>query len=211
MLGGLSAFLGTVVSALFPRVAAGATIVLAGSVLFVVSLCFGRRRGIVLRGWEQWQMQREIGRLDLLRSAYELIEQSVGRPVAVANELWRRTFHLRDLVPMRAWSAGRVRRIAARLEREGLIAACGGDGWTFTGGGAAESWRIVRNHRLWEMYLMQYADVAASHVDRSADRIEHVLDPQTLAELERQLAEQSPRMPRSSHDVGCDVSSERDV
>ena len=53
--------------------------------------------------------------------------------------------------------------------------------------------QVVRNHRLWELYLIRYADVATSRVDRGADRIEHVLGPELVAELEEQLDRQRDR------------------
>lgn len=47
--GGLAAVAGVIVSALVPKIAAGATIVLAGAVVFVVSLLFGPKGGLVVR------------------------------------------------------------------------------------------------------------------------------------------------------------------
>jgi Mn-dependent DtxR family transcriptional regulator len=59
----------------------------------------------------------------------------------------------------------------------------------------------VHDHRLWELYLIQYADVAPSQVDRDADAIEHVLDPDMVAELEALVREQAPAqtVPPSPH------------
>jgi Mn-dependent DtxR family transcriptional regulator len=57
---------------------------------------------------------------------------------------------------------------------------------------------VLRNHRLWEMYLIKYADIAPSHVDRDADEIEHVLSGELIRELELAL-EQEPRIPPSPH------------
>jgi manganese/zinc/iron transport system permease protein len=55
-----------------------------------------------------------------------------------------------------------------------------------------EGWRraaaIVRNHRLWELYLTQSANIAADHVHEDAEKIEHVLGEETVRQLERQLA-----------------------
>jgi manganese/zinc/iron transport system permease protein len=51
----------------------------------------------------------------------------------------------------------------------------------------AEAKRIVRNHRLWEMYMITHADVAANHVDRGADLIEHVLGVDMVEKLEALL------------------------
>ena len=47
--------------------------------------------------------------------------------------------------------------------------------------------QVVHEHRLWEMYLIAYADVAPAKVDRDADAIEHVLDPAMIGELEELL------------------------
>ena len=44
--------------------------------------------------------------------------------------------------------------------------------------------RITRNHRLWERYLIKYADIAPSHVDRDADLVEHILGAELVSELE---------------------------
>jgi manganese/zinc/iron transport system permease protein len=48
------------------------------------------------------------------------------------------------------------------------------------------------------MYLIRYADVAPSHVDRDADEIEHVLSSRIIAELERAIAGEL-RIPPSPH------------
>jgi Mn-dependent DtxR family transcriptional regulator len=47
---------------------------------------------------------------------------------------------------------------------------------------------IVRNHRLWELYLTNAAQIAADHVHEDAEKIEHVLGEETVRQLERRLA-----------------------
>jgi manganese/zinc/iron transport system permease protein len=46
---------------------------------------------------------------------------------------------------------------------------------------------IVRNHRLWELYLTNAAHIAADHVHEDAEKIEHVLGEEVVRELERRL------------------------
>ena len=53
--------------------------------------------------------------------------------------------------------------------------------------GLAAAVQVTRNHRLWELYLIEYADVATSRVDRDADTLEHVLGGKIVAELELKL------------------------
>ena len=67
--------------------------------------------------------------------------------------------------------------------------------------GIAEAKRIVRNHRLWEAYLISFADIAPGKVDRDADQIEHVLGQAMVDQLEELLVfEKKPYyVPPSPH------------
>ena len=68
--------------------------------------------------------------------------------------------------------------------------------------GLKEATRVVHEHRLWELYLITYADVASSKVDQDADAIEHVLEPEVIAELESLLVRQSTEgILQSPHDI----------
>jgi len=62
---------------------------------------------------------------------------------------------------------------------------------------------MTRNHRLWEAYLMAYADVAPQHVDRDADMVEHVLSPEIIRQLEHNLPDtvRDSSMPASPHQI----------
>lgn len=199
-LGGLSALGGAVISALAPRLAAGAVIVLVGTAAFLFSLVFGLRRGIVRRAWLQWSVEGRVAREHLLRGMYEAVEEGSGKLAVGDARLWGTSVPVERLAGMRSWSEGRLRRLLARQTREGMVCRAG-DGYRLTEVGAAEAARLVRNHRLWELYLIQYADVAPSRVDRDADLIEHVLDAALVAELERQAAAGQPpqAVPASPH------------
>ena len=67
--------------------------------------------------------------------------------------------------------------------------------------GFGEAARVTRNHRLWELYLIRYADIAPSHVDRDADLVEHVLDAEIVDQLESELQDRpsSLEVPPSPH------------
>jgi manganese/zinc/iron transport system permease protein len=81
--------------------------------------------------------------------------------------------------------------IALLADRGLLTCPPGNDSVQFTDTGLSEARRLVRNHRLWELYLIRHADVAPAHVDREADRIEHVLDRRIVEELEDILDQRS--------------------
>ncbi len=200
-LGGLSAVVGIALSAAIPRVAAGATIVLVAGVLFAISLAFGTRRGAVWRWLEHVRLERRIARDDLLRAAFEVAEDRAGGEPEDAR-LMSADIPIDQIAPARAWSAGDRRRLLNWATSRDLLQATNGS-VRLTEQGLAEARRLVRNHRLWELYLMRYADVAASHVDHTADLIEHVIDPGVIRELERTLHTQhEPDVPASPHPIG---------
>ena len=194
LIGALGGFVGAALSALTPRLPAGAVIVVVTAAGFVISALFGTRRGLLRLLVERRRSDRRIRREHLLRAAFEQVEGRLGatpgrvelEAVAVDREAlahrrgWTRT----ELAA--ALRAGRRDRLLqpAPLEPHSL---------RLTPAGAAQALRIVRNHRLWELYLIRHADVATSRVDRGADRIEHVLEPDLVAELEAQLDGQAER------------------
>lgn len=78
------------------------------------------------------------------------------------------------------------------------------EGFRLTGSGFRKATSVTRNHRLWELYLIEHADIAPNHVDRDADSVEHVLGEQLTQELERALPEQLRRtamVPESPHQI----------
>lgn len=174
VIGGASGFIGTLLSALFRDMPAGAIIVLSGTALFVVSLFFGTRRGALVRSWSQMRLTARVRRQHLLRAALEF-EETQGRPA----------FRGEDLLPYRSWKASLLRRILGRAARRGDLQRQPDRTFTLTESGRRDAVRFVRNHRLWETYLIAFADVAPNHVDRDADAIEHVLDPDMIQHLER--------------------------
>jgi Mn-dependent DtxR family transcriptional regulator len=105
------------------------------------------------------------------------------------------------LLEKRSWSPGRLRAEIARAERNGLVTSWpGGDRIKLTRDGFEDAAQLVRQHRMWELYLITHADIAPSHVDRDADAIEHVLGPDMIRELETLLDAGQPRaVPHSPH------------
>jgi manganese/zinc/iron transport system permease protein len=203
-IGGVSCAGGVVLSAAFPRLAAGPVIVLTGTGLFVISLVFGKERGL----WPSWRSQRQfeqrIGRSDLLRACYELLEPILGPNETTQETLTRYEIDELELSAMRQWPIGRFQTLLSSAIREGLMVSTTTNGYQLTRGGAEEARDAVRRHRLWEIYLLTQTDLDPRLVDRGADGIEHVLDPDQLAELERRLGRESPHgVPPSPHPIAA--------
>ena len=112
-------------------------------------------------------------------------------------------FTTAELLRMRSWSKRELGRAIAAAVRDHLGFERADGSFALTDAGLREAERVVRNHRLWEVYLITHADIAPSHVDRDADAIEHVLEPAMLRELEAALAQPEPTstVPASPHAI----------
>jgi manganese/zinc/iron transport system permease protein len=183
LIGAASAWLGASLSAFFPRLPAGAVIVLVAALCFIVSMLIGTESGLLLRFLRQSQLKKRIGRQHLLRALYEILEG--GR---VTEELNIRTVPFRQIRGRRTWSDRQLRDCIRRACNEGLVEVPSKvDSILLTETGLADAAQVTRNHRLWEMYLIEYADVATSRVDRDADMVEHVLGEKMVTRLESKL------------------------
>jgi manganese/zinc/iron transport system permease protein len=204
-IGVASGVIGAMASALFAQMPAGAVIVLSAAACFTVSMFFGARRGILVRTARRLSLNRRIAEQHLLRSLYELLE---GDQITETNksQLSTRIVTFNALLDARSWNRRQLRRMVRRAEREGLVVMLPGEAGReqvrLTDLGLSEARRVVRNHRLWEMYLITHADIAPSHVDRDADAIEHVLGRPMVDKLEALLdAAQPVHVPLSPHPV----------
>jgi len=189
--GAASGWLGATLSALAGRLPAGAIIVICTGVVFLLSMLFAPHRGVVAGLIRQLALRRRTVFQHLLRALAEL-EEGRGEGCAAS---------INELLTRRRWTRVTLLRLILRARRAGLLVRGTERRFKLTGAGRIEAQRILRNHRLWEMYLIRYADVAPSHVDRDADEIEHVLPESIVRELERAVAEEAI-IPPSPHPVG---------
>lgn len=196
VIGALSGWIGASVSALLPGLPAGAVIVLAGSFFFLVSMFFGRSRGVLQRWFKSRQLLRRVGRQHLLRAAFEILEKQEtsddfkNEPVPLAQLLAHRTWSEKTLKGL--IRAGRQDHVLEESKTANEV--------QLSEEGFAKAARVTRNHRLWELYLIRYADIAPSHVDRDADMVEHVLGVDIVRQLEAELEGQKG-LPESPHEI----------
>ncbi len=198
VIGGASGWIGSSLSALFADFPTGAVIVLVAAAIFLVSMLFGPARGVVPRSWRQARLRRKVGRQHLLRAAYEILE---GQQPDVAEPIRNLPIGLDSLMTHRSWSAQQINRLLRTARNEDHLEEAGPGQVRLSEAGFGEAARVTRNHRLWELYLIRYADIAPSHVDRDADLVEHVLDAEVVDQLESELQDRpsSLEVPPSPH------------
>ena len=177
--GMISGVLGAFLSFLGNNLPTGPFMVLAASAVFVSAFLFGPRHGVLVRWWKHRSRADRIGRENALKSIYRVLEE--------------RDFHgdgvsLRELAQLRRESIEEARAESVELKRHALVSTHEeGNMLFFTPTGWQRASEIVRNHRLWELYLTNAVQFAPDHVHEDADKIEHVLGTETVRELERRL------------------------
>ncbi|HEX6962152.1 MAG TPA: iron chelate uptake ABC transporter family permease subunit [Lacipirellula sp.] len=175
----------------------GPTIVLTGAAAFIVSLLLAPERGVIARLMSETRLRLRVAREHLLRSLYELNEPSLPQLAPTAFDRLRQHRH---------WHPWMLGWLLAQGERGGLL-DFNGESVQLTPLGLRRAAEATKTHRMWEMYMMEFAGSAPDHVDRSADTVEHMLPESLLVELEDRLAAEgrlptmAPEVPASPHEI----------
>jgi len=181
-IGAISGWLGVSISALHSNLPPGAIIVIAAAIIFLFSMIFGSARGLLPRYLRHLQLQRKVGRQHLLRSTFEILEETQQteplKNVPIDMDLLRKH---------RYWGKGELAKLIRQGRSEDHIERQPSGELRLSESGFGEASRITRNHRLWELYLIKYADIAPNHVDRDADMVEHLLGAEIVHQLEAEL------------------------
>jgi manganese/zinc/iron transport system permease protein len=156
----------------------GPFMVLGASMVFALAFFFGPRHGVVPRWWRHRSRSRRIGRENTLKSIYQVLEN---------RQFDSEVISLEALARWRRETLEEAERQTRELLRTGLATLGADDALALTPDGWRRACAIVRNHRLWELYLTNAANFEADHVHDDAERIEHVLGEEIVRQLERRL------------------------
>ena len=163
--GSLSGLLGSYLSLLF-ALPTGPAIVLVASAISLFALLFSPRRGLLLRGYRILSFRFTCAQENVLKGIW----RSVGEGKISRREV------------ARLFGGGPISAFLMlwRLERHGWI-----ENGKLTRDGQHRALRIIRLHRLWEVYLVSYLGVGVERVHRNAEEMEHIITP----ELEKELVD----------------------
>ncbi|KAF3362247.1 hypothetical protein PHSC3_001214 [Chlamydiales bacterium STE3] len=176
-----SAFLGTYLSVEISRYLAflypgarlalpsGPLIVLIATFFCLFSLLFAKERGLVYK------------QLRGLNFRYECLNENF------LKTLWRNGVNnetsFKDLKRFYSGSSLFLRFILTRLINQGWMRESSPKRYQLTKDGAVRAARIIRLHRLWEVYLADYLGVGVEKVHKNADEMEHIITPELEQEL----------------------------
>lgn len=175
--GALSGITGAYISFVAPAMPTGPWIVIVISTIAFISFFFAPKRGIINRYIRQTIIRRTINDENILKAFYQLGE-------AQSDFMVQR--QASEIIKKRKMSAPAMKKILDRLEGQGYLRHVDSR-WELTEEGRVRAERVVRLHRLWELYLTTKLHLAPDHVHDDAETIEHLLTPELEAELERVL------------------------
>ncbi|MBC6426078.1 MAG: metal ABC transporter permease [Ekhidna sp.] len=173
--GVISGVSGAFISFTAPSMPTGPWMVMVLSIIALISFFFAPGKGILIRQYKRFVIQRQLLEENLLKAFYKLGENE-NHP--------KREITTNDDKLKRSFSSNQLKKGLKKLKADGYIIATK-SGWKLTQEGFQKGKRITRLHRLWELYLTKYLRIAPDHVHEDAETIEHVITP----ELEKRLQE----------------------
>lgn len=177
LFGAVSGLSGAYISYVAPAMPTGPWIVIVISTIAFISFFFAPKRGVISRLWRQNLIKKNINDENVLKALYHLGEEN-------KNFFVFRT--VEEIIRKRKFERESLLAVLGRLRNQGYVEQAGNT-WGLTEEGKVRGQRVVKLHRLWELYLTTKVNIAPDHVHDDADTIEHLLTPELEAELEKVL------------------------
>ena len=173
---GVAAVMGTYISSVLPKMPTGPWVVLVLAFFGFSSLLFSPKRGWFSKQRRAKSNQRKTIRENVLKLLFQQEEQR-GLPTLLSIE---------EIQGIRAMRLDRLTSTLKELKNRLLIIDHGGS-YGLTELGRGEGRRVVRLHRLWELYLTERLGMAADHIHPQAETMEHVITPEIEELLVKEL------------------------
>jgi manganese/zinc/iron transport system permease protein len=170
----LSGILGTYVSFVLPQMPTGPWVVVFLSLFALISFLISPKSGILFRFFARRKYLRKTHRDHLMKALYK------------AKEEGKNSLAIEEIYQLYPYQKKEIDQSILDLTKADLIVANQGI-INFTSAGVSDAMRIVRLHRLWELYLNEYMNIAPDHVHESAEQMEHLLTPELEVLLEQRL------------------------
>lgn len=178
----LSGFMGNYLSVELPHLVGnpslplptGPTIILFACSLSILLLLFAPERGFCPRLLRAILFRERCHRENVLKTIWRCSQEQ--KTVSFGTVL-----HWLELSPLH------LKFILWKLKRQGWIKDYSHREITLSNDGAAMAAKIVRLHRLWELYLTEYIEMGRERVHYSAEEMEHILTPEIEEELTKLL------------------------
>ncbi len=175
--GSFSGLMGTFISYTYPRMPTGPWVVTVLSVIAILSVLLGRKKGVIAHQRKLYRNRRKMLEENLLKCLYHLGE---------LDSDWQKKRTWTEITQKRLFTKRQFQSAWKTLHRKKLLIA-DREGLALTKEGEKVGRRVTKIHRLWELYLTKHLHLASDHVHEDAEAIEHIITPELEKELELQL------------------------
>ena len=168
----ISSVLGVFISYLSPNMPTGPWIIVMLSTIAILS-AFLSKKGILIKRMKSIKNSRKMVSDNVLKIFYKLGEKenNINGNRSIIDI---KNFH--PITTNELNKGLRILKIKGLIKKKGLT-------WSLSEKGILEAKRIIRIHRLWELYMERFMQIQSDHVHESAESIEHIMTPQLEAEL----------------------------
>lgn len=173
--GMVSAVGGVLISYSAPSMPTGPWIVVILSFFAIFTFLMAPRKGIIHRNLMRKQHVAKMNRENVLKLFY-ILQQEQNHDYVT----------LPELSSARHFDSHHLERALKKLEHKHFIIK-NSSGMSLTDSGLKEAMRVVRLHRLWELYLNVRMNIPQDHVHHAADAIEHIITPEIEEALLKEL------------------------
>ena len=150
IIGGLSGVIGTLLSTITRGMPTGPLIIIAATIVFIISLIFGTKKGLLIKFIQHMKVQKQVTRENIVTALYELSEHSLkgsnGKEIG--------SFPIEKIVDGRRLNAFTIKQVLKDLRHEGLLIINAKGEIGLSPKGLKQAHTIVLKSRLLDMYLM---------------------------------------------------------
>ena len=176
ILGVMSATLGVFFSFLGSNLPTGPFMVISSSLLFLMAYLFSPKNGRITKWFRYMKLKSKVRNENTLKLIYHYLEKNSEARTGIQIEI-------SELVKLKKVSTKSMLSDLNKLQKSGSVNV-ENKTVSLTEMGMDLAVSVVRNHRLWELYLTNEADYAADHVHDDAEKVEHLLSEEKVRELE---------------------------
>lgn len=187
--GALGSLCGAVASSVVPHLPAGASIILATSLLFGGSLLVGSRQGILVKKLRIARQEEKLAENQFLRTIFDSLEgqQQIRLLTGLefSRELAMVPVSMSTLLEQRGWPNAKQSRVMRSLARQEYLTKGKSGLVTLTPLGLERALEAARTHRLMELYLLEHAEIAPGRVHQYVEEIEEITTPEIASDLRK--------------------------
>ena len=170
----VSGILGTYISFVLPQMPTGPWVVVFLSLFALLSFIFSPKSGLLRRYLARRSYLNKTHRDHLMKALFK------------AREAEKEALSLSEIHALYPFHKAAINSSLLDLRAAGFVVQ-DAQGIRLSSTGVSDAMRIVRLHRLWELYLNESMNIAPDHVHESAEQMEHLLTPELEALLEQRL------------------------